>query len=69
MGGNKEGAQKARDANLAKDPDYYKKMGARGGAAPHSIITGFGDDRVGKDGLTGKERARIVSKKNVALPE
>lgn len=27
MSGNKTGAAKVRDKNLAKDPDYYKKLG------------------------------------------
>ena len=32
MGGNQEGALKGKAKNLAKDPDYYKKIGALGGA-------------------------------------
>ena len=27
MGGNKAGAQKARETNLAKDPNFYKNIG------------------------------------------
>lgn len=31
MAGTAEGGKKARDANLAKDPNFYKKIGAKGG--------------------------------------
>jgi len=31
MSGTKIGGQRARDKNLAKDPDFYKKIGQRGG--------------------------------------
>lgn len=31
MPGTKEGARKAREKNLAKDPDFYKKIGQKGG--------------------------------------
>ncbi len=33
MPGNKIGGIKARDKNLAKDPNFYKRIGARGGLA------------------------------------
>lgn len=33
MGGSKEAALKAKATNLAKDPNYYKNIGALGGAA------------------------------------
>lgn len=32
MGGNQEGAKKAIKTRLAKDPDYFKNIGALGGA-------------------------------------
>ena len=32
MAGTIEGAAKARDKILARDPDFYKRIGARGGA-------------------------------------
>ncbi len=59
---SKEGARKARDKNLAKDPDYYKNIGSVGGKAPHSLPTGYGSKKVGPDGLTGLERARKLAK-------
>lgn len=31
MAGTREGGLKAREANLARDPDFYKKIGAKGG--------------------------------------
>jgi general stress protein YciG len=34
MAGTIEGGKKAAAANLAKDPDFYKKIGARGGSSP-----------------------------------
>lgn len=60
MSGNAIGGGKARDANLAKDPEFYKKIGALGGAKGHT--GGFASENVGKDGLTGRERASKVGK-------
>lgn len=31
MAGNREGGKKAAIKNLAKDPDFYKKIGQKGG--------------------------------------
>jgi len=36
MAGTKIGGAKAAAKNLAKDPDFYKKIGARGGANGHT---------------------------------
>jgi uncharacterized protein len=36
MAGTKSGALKTRDTNLAKDPDFYKKIGAIGGRNGHT---------------------------------
>lgn len=33
MAGTKAGGMKARDKNLAKDPDFYRNIGRRGGSA------------------------------------
>ena len=33
MAGTKIGARKAAAKNLAKDPDFYKKIGSKGGKA------------------------------------
>lgn len=58
MPGNLTGGLRARDTNKKNDPDFYRKLGALGGSAPHSDPRGFASNVVGKDGLTGKERAR-----------
>ena len=62
MPGTKEGGIKARDTNFAKyGPDFYAKNGAIGGKL--GTTGGFGSPHPGKDGLTGKERARIAGAK------
>ncbi|KAB2587308.1 hypothetical protein BS297_00870 [Rhodococcus erythropolis] len=43
MSGTKAGGLKARDRNLAKDPDFYKKIGAIGGRL--GTTGGFAADR------------------------
>lgn len=55
MSGTREGGKRAAKANLAKDPNFYSKIGKLGGQA--SSTGGFASDKVGEDGLTGKERA------------
>ena len=42
MSGNSEGARKAREKLLARDPDFYKKIGAKSWDNPdRSHETGF----------------------------
>lgn len=42
MAGNKEGARKAREKNLAKDPAFYKNIGGQSWKNPdRSHETGF----------------------------
>lgn len=36
MSGTLEGGLKARDKNLARDPDFYRNIGAMGGRAGHT---------------------------------
>lgn len=55
MPGTKAGGIKVRDSNLAKDPDYYKKIGKIGGSSGNT--GGFASKVIGSDGLTGPERA------------
>ncbi|WP_336874369.1 hypothetical protein [Rhodococcus qingshengii] len=43
MSGTKAGGLKARDRNLAKDPDFYKKIGAIDGRL--GTTGGFAADR------------------------
>lgn len=58
MAGTKAGGIKAAAKNLAKDPSFYAKIGARGGK--NGRTGGFASQVVGDDGLTGAERARIA---------
>ena len=65
MAGTREGGLKARARNLARDPNWYKKIGAKGGAAGKGpdYTGGFASVTVGEDGLTGKQRAKIAGAK------
>lgn len=36
MAGTREGGLKARDRNLAKDPNFYSKIGTKGGRNGHT---------------------------------
>lgn len=56
MSGTVSGGKKTAIKNLARDPDFYKKIGAIGGK--RGVTGGFASDKVGADGLTGRERAR-----------
>ncbi len=58
MAGNAIGGRKAAAKNLAKDPNFYAKIGAKGGR--NGSTGGFASQVVGEDGLTGAERARIA---------
>lgn len=60
--GTKAGGQKGHATRLKKDPDYYSKIGVKGGQSSHK--GGFASDKVGKDGLTGKERATKYGNQN-----
>jgi general stress protein YciG len=61
MTGTKAGGLKARDKNLANDPLHYAKIGAKGGR--NGATGGFASEKVGKDGLTGKQRAMAAGAK------
>jgi hypothetical protein len=57
MAGTRDGGAKAFQTNVAKyGNDFYARIGAMGGKLGKS--GGFASDKVGKDGLTGRERAR-----------
>lgn len=59
MPGTKPGGMKARDANYERyGQEFYKRIGSLGGKK--SVGGGFASEKVGKDGLTGAERARIA---------
>lgn len=61
MAGTKAGGLKAKLRNLEKDPDFYKNIGRKGGKNGHT--GGFASMSVGKDGLTGSERASLVGQR------
>lgn len=62
MPGTKIGAAKARKTIYDKyGKDYFVSIGKRGGQA--GVSGGFASDKVGADGLTGSERARIAGSK------
>lgn len=57
MAGTKTGGIKAAAKNKQKyGADFYAMIGAKGGK--RGVSGGFASDKVGKDGLTGRERAR-----------
>ena len=62
MSGTVKGGKKASITNKQKHgEDFYKRIGQKGGKK--SCNGGFGSNKVGKDGLTGIERARIAGRK------
>lgn len=59
MTGTLEGGRKARDTNYkVHGKDFYARIGQKGGR--NSKTGGFASYVVGKDGLTGPERAKKV---------
>lgn len=65
IAGNKAGGLKAKKANLEKyGPDFYKRIGAKGGANGKGpgYKGGFASDKVGEDGLTGRQRSIICGR-------
>lgn len=59
MSGTKIGAMKARQTNLERHgEDFYKRIGAKGGR--NGTTGGFASNKVGEDGLTGRERAVLA---------
>lgn len=61
---------KAKKANLEKyGPDFYKRIGAKGGANGKGpgYKGGFASNEVGEDGLTGKQRAKLAGAKGGAI--
>lgn len=62
MAGNKIGGRKAAITNRMKYGEgFYARIGQKGGR--NGTTGGFNSDVVGKDGLTGRERARIAGRK------
>lgn len=62
MSGTKEGGAKAAAQNKLKyGKDFYKKIGSKGGKL--GVTGGFASDKVGADGLSGRERAKVAGSK------
>lgn len=62
MSGTKAGGRKAAETNRLKHgKDFYKNIGKRGGQS--SNTGGFASDKIGPDGMTGMQRAKIVGAK------
>ncbi|HET7637930.1 MAG TPA: KGG domain-containing protein [Ktedonobacteraceae bacterium] len=55
MAGTRAGGIAAAKKNKAKDPEFYARIGAMGGRKGRT--GGFASDKVGEDGLTGRQRA------------
>ena len=59
MAGNKAGGIKAKQTNLERHgEDFYRRIGSKGGKNGHT--GGFASDKVGEDGLTGRQRAVLA---------
>lgn len=62
MSGTVKGGKKASITNKLKHgEDFYKRIGRKGGKK--SCNGGFASNKIGKDGLTGAERAKIAGRK------
>lgn len=58
VSGGKKAAQKNKELH---GKDFYKEIGRKGGK--RSTTGGFASQKVGKDGLTGVERAKLAGAK------
>ena len=59
MSGTRDGGKKAAITNMKKHGlHFYANIGSKGGKNGHT--GGFASNKVGKDGLTGFERAKIA---------
>lgn len=62
MSGTQKGGLKAAKTNIKRHgKDYYANIGRKGGKA--SGTGGFASNKIGKDGLTGQERAKLAGQK------
>lgn len=65
MSGNRIGGLKTAARIKTIDPDHYRRIGKIGGQ--RSSDGGFRSEKVGKDGLTGPQRASIAGKRGGAI--
>ena len=62
MSGTVEGGRKAYLTNIKKHGQgFYQRIGQMGGWRGHT--GGFASNKIGPDGLTGPQRARVVGAK------
>lgn len=62
MSGTIEGGKKTAQKNIElHGKDFYRSIGRKGGK--RSTTGGFASQKVGKDGLTGAERAKLAGAK------
>ncbi len=62
MSGTTQSCKKAvKTIKRIHGEDFYKRIGSMGGKS--STTGGFASQKVGKDGLTGLERAKLVGAK------
>jgi general stress protein YciG len=73
MAGTQEGGKKAAAKNLAKDPNFYAKIGAQGGRngrtggfAANPALARIAGAKGGRISRRGKKAATIVSKDDSA---
>lgn len=73
MAGTKEGGRKAAAKNLAKDPNFYAKIGAAGGRngrtggfAANPALARIAGAKGGRISRRGKKAATIVSNDDAA---
>lgn len=63
ISGTRAGGIKARQRNIEKyGPDFYKRIGRKGGSngKGENYTGGFASNKVGEDGLTGRQRAVLA---------
>ena len=62
MAGTVAGGKRAAAKNILRyGEDFYRRIGARGGKNGHT--GGFASQTIGRDGLSGRQRARIAGAK------
>lgn len=61
MAGTISGGKKAAQKNKLTNPDFYRHIGAIGGKKSRG--GGFASSKIGRDGLTGQERAKLAGSK------
>ena len=59
MAGTRIGGLKAKKANLANDPDFYAKIGSKGGSSISKYPKGFAAMSAEKVSAAGRKGGRI----------